>query len=82
MERMQEEMDYPESRRTFTEASASTLGTTSSLNLAFTAANGHPDAPPAQESPLVMAAVNMGGKILDTKDDGGDSPPREERDDE
>ena len=82
MERMQEEMDYPESRRTFTEASASALGTTSSLNLAFTAANGHPDAPPAQESPLVMAAVNMGGKILDTKDDGGESPPHEERDDE
>ena len=82
MERMQEEMDYPESRRTFTEASASALGTTSSLNLAFTADNGHPDALPAQESPLVMAAVNMGGKILDTKDDGGKSPPSEERDDE
>ena len=85
MERMQEEMDYPESRRTFMDAIASALGITSSLNLAFTADNGHPDAPSAQESPLVMAAVNMGGKILDTthdKDDRGETPPQEERDDE
>ncbi|MCZ6788385.1 MAG: DNA polymerase III subunit gamma/tau [Chloroflexi bacterium] len=85
MERMQEEMDYPESRRTFMDAVASALGTTSSLNLAFTADNGHPDAPSAQASPLVMAAVNMGGKILDTthdKDDRDETPPQEERDDE
>ncbi|MCZ6615463.1 MAG: DNA polymerase III subunit gamma/tau [Chloroflexi bacterium] len=85
MERMQEEMDHPESRRTFMDAVASALGTTSSLNLAFTADNGHPDAPTAQASPLVMAAVNMGGKILDTthdKDDRDETPPQEERDDE
>ena len=82
MERMREEMDYPESRRTFMDAIASALGITSPLNLAFTADNGHPDAPSAQESPLVMAAVNMGGKILDTTHDKDETPPQEEQDDE
>ena len=82
MERMQEEMDYPESRRMFMDAIAVALGITSSLNLAFTADNGHPDAPSAQESPLVMAAVNMGGKILNTTDDTGETPPQEENADE
>ena len=69
MERMQEEMDNPESRRMFLDAVAKAAGASVPLNLAFTAANGQQTAPQATESPLVKAALNMGGKVLDQRED-------------
>ena len=54
MERMQEEMEYPESRRTFLEAVGGNLGVTGSLSLVFTAANGQQQTTSQSgESPLV-----------------------------
>ena len=74
MERIREEMDYPESRRTFLEAMAKIMGTSPSLTLEFkTTAEIH-DKHPENESPLVTAAMNMGGKILnadETKEKDG-----------
>ena len=73
MERMQEEMDYPESRRTFLDAVANNLESATPLNLGFTAANGQQQTTPQQaESPLVKAALNMGGKILDQGEQVGE----------
>jgi len=66
MERIREEMDYPESRRAFLEATTNIMGTSPSLTLAFkTTAEIH-DKHPKSESALVTAAMNMGGKILNT----------------
>lgn len=79
MERMQEEMDYPESRRTLLEAVSENLGPTGSLSLVFTAANGQQPTPSRRgESPLVKAAVKMGGKILETGDDLGGPHPHDD----
>lgn len=79
MERMQEEMDYPESRRTFLEAVGENLGATGSLSLVFTAANGQQQTTSQSgESPLVKAAVKMGGKILEAGDDLGETQLHEE----
>ena len=79
MERMQEEMEYPESRRTFLEAVGGNLGVTGSLSLVFTAANGQQQTTSQSgESPLVKAAVKMGGKILETGNDLGKTQPYEE----
>ena len=82
MERMQEEMDNPESRRTFLDAVAKALGSTSPSNLAFTAANGQQAVSRGIDSPLVKAAMNRGGKILDERDDVGKPQSNEEQDDE
>ena len=79
MERMQEEMEYPESRRTFLEAVGGNLGVTGSLSLVFTAVNGQQQTTSqSAESPLVKAAVKMGGKILETGDDPGEPQPHKE----
>ena len=65
MERMKEEMDNPESRRNVLDAITAALGITTPLNLTYTAPNGpeRPDKP--RQSPLVQAALGMGGKILE-----------------
>ena len=65
MERMKEEMDNPESRRNVLDAITAALGITTPLNLTYTAPNGpeSPDKP--RQSPLVQAALGMGGKILE-----------------
>ena len=65
MERMKEEMDNPESRRTFLEAVTTALDGTTPLNLVFTAPNGREGADRASKSSLVQAALGMGGKILE-----------------
>ncbi len=79
MERMQEEMDFPESRRTFLDAAARALGATTPLELAFTAANGQAEAAPPEESPLVKAALGMGAKILDQGSDTDQPQSNQER---
>ncbi|PKB66569.1 MAG: hypothetical protein BZY82_05330 [SAR202 cluster bacterium Io17-Chloro-G3] len=69
MERMQEEMDYPESKRTLQEALTMALGTSSELTLSFTAENSEQELSQENDSPLVKAALNMGGKIVDQEDE-------------
>ena len=65
MERMKEEMDNPESRRTFLQAVTTALGITTPLNLAFTAPNGREDADKTFQSPMLQAALGMGAQILE-----------------
>jgi len=65
MERMKEEMDNPESRRTLLEAVTTALGITTPLNLVFTAPDGQEGADKTLQSPLLQAALGMGGKILE-----------------
>ena len=65
MERMKEEMDNPESRRNVLDAITTALGITTPLNLTFTAPNGPESTDKPLQSPLVQAALGMGGKILE-----------------
>lgn len=65
MERTKEEMDNPESRRTFLEVVTTALGITTPLNLVFTAPNEREGANNTVRSPLLQAALGMGGKILE-----------------
>ena len=65
MERMKEEMDNPESRRNFLETVTTALGITTTLNLVFSAPNGREEAEKNFQSPLLQAALGMGGKILE-----------------
>ncbi len=65
MERMKDEMDNPESRRTFMEAVTTALGITTPLNLSFTAPNGQEGASNTMRSPLLRAALGMGAKIIE-----------------
>ena len=65
MERMKEEMDNPESQRNFMETVTTALGITTTLNLVFSAPNGREGAEKTFQSPLLQAALGMGGKILE-----------------
>ncbi|MCZ6891730.1 MAG: DNA polymerase III subunit gamma/tau [Chloroflexi bacterium] len=65
MERMQEEMDNPDSKRTFLDAISSALGITSPITLSFSATNGQNNRQKLQQSPLLQTALGMGGKILE-----------------
>ena len=65
MERMVEEMENPESKRTFISTVASALGLTEPLELSFRSPNGQEGRNQARQSPLVQAALGMGGKILE-----------------
>ena len=65
MERMLDEMENPESKRTLTSTVASALGLTEPLELSFRSPNGQEGRNQARQSPLVQAALGMGGKILE-----------------
>ena len=65
MERMKEEMDNPESRRNVVGVITAALGITTPLNLTFSAPNGPESTDKPLQSPLVQAALGMGGKILE-----------------
>jgi hypothetical protein len=65
MERMQDEMDNPDSKRTFLEAVSSALGITNPITLSFSATNGQNPRQKSQQSPLLQTALGMGGKILE-----------------
>ena len=65
MERMLDEMENPESKRTFISTVASALGLTEPLELSFRSPNGQESRNQARQSPLVQAALGMGGKILE-----------------
>ena len=72
MERMKEEMDNPESRRNFLEVLTAALGITTPLNLSYTAPNGPESVDKPLQSPLVQAALGMGGKILEEAEERHD----------
>ena len=65
MERMMDEMENPESKRTMISTVASALGLTEPLELSFRSPNGQEGRNQARQSPLVQAALGMGGKILE-----------------
>ncbi len=65
MERTKEEMDNPESRRNVLGVITAALGITTPLNLTFSAPNGPESTDKPLQSPLVQAALGMGGKILE-----------------
>ena len=65
MERMLDEMENPESKRTFISTVASAIGLTEPLELSFRSPNGQEGRNQARQSPLVQAALGMGGKILE-----------------
>ena len=65
MERMMDEMENPESKRTMISTVASALGVTEPLELSFRSPNGQEGRNQARQSPLVQAALGMGGKILE-----------------
>ena len=60
MERMRDEMDNPESRRTFLEVVTTALGITTTLNLVFSAPNGREGADKTFQSPLLQARPGNG----------------------
>ncbi len=65
MERMKEELENPESRHNFIETIAKALSTPTSLELVLTAPDGQEGSDKTSQSPLVQAALGMGGKILE-----------------
>ncbi len=65
MERMLDEMENPESKRTLVSTVSSALGLTEPLELSFQSPNGQEGRNQARQSPLVQAALGMGGKILE-----------------
>ena len=71
MERMQEEMNDPQSRKTLEEAITSASGASYKVNLDLTndAANGPKN--PSAQSHLVKTALTMGARIIEEK---GDEP--------
>jgi len=69
MERMKEELDNPDSNRTFQETIKTALGNTTPLKLVFAASNGSDARNRNAQSPMVQVALGMGGKILEETED-------------
>ncbi len=70
MERMEQELSDPQTRKVIAGALAKALGDTYDISLGVveTAANG-PRRSPAMRSHLVRAAQNLGAKVIDEKED-------------
>ena len=68
LERMQEELDDPQSMKTVNEAFGKSLGTTYRLRLTLAQDNGGDGIPMSTQSPLVRAAQSMGARILEERD--------------
>lgn len=69
MDRMKEELDNPDSNRTFQETIKTALGNTTPLKLVFAASNGSDARNRNAQSPMVQVALGMGGKILEETED-------------
>jgi hypothetical protein len=66
LERLQEELEDPQSVRTVKAAMAEALGTAYELNLVVAEdSNGRSGPSPATESPLVRYAKNLGARIVE-----------------
>jgi hypothetical protein len=70
MERMEEELSDPQTRKVLTTALAKALGEPYDISVGVvgTAVNG-PRRSPAMRSHLVRAAQNLGAKVIDEKED-------------
>ncbi len=70
MERMQEELDDPESRKIIKDAFAKSMGGTYDIETALAGADGGaPKRSAVQTSHLVRAAIGMGARVLSEKED-------------
>jgi hypothetical protein len=68
MERMQEELDDPQGMRTINEAIKKSLGNSYELKLKVIGDNGASRVPVTSQSPLVRAALNMGARIMEERE--------------
>ena len=68
LERMQEELDDPQGIRTVNEALLKTLGTSYELRLTLANDNGAGSVPSTTQSPLVRAALSMGARIMEERE--------------
>ena len=77
LERMQEELDDPQGMKTVNEALLKALGSTYQLKLALAGDNGSSRALTTGQSPLVRAALSMGARILEERnnDEQADEAP-------
>jgi DNA polymerase-3 subunit gamma/tau len=72
MERIQEEMDTPEGRRQFMDTITKAVGLPSPPKLELIAPNAPQRTDKASRSPLVQAALSMGGRIIDETEEKDD----------
>ena len=68
LDRMQEELDDPQSMKTIEEALVKSLGASYRLRLTSLGGDGAGDAPSPTQSPLVRAALNMGARITEERE--------------
>ena len=68
LERMQEELDDPQGMKTVTEALTKTLGASYQLRLTLVDDNGAGRVPSTSQSPLVKAALSMGARIMEERE--------------
>ncbi|MCE2462421.1 MAG: DNA polymerase III subunit gamma/tau [Dehalococcoidia bacterium] len=68
LERMQEELDDPQGMKTVNEALLKSLGASYRLRLSLAEGNGGGNPPATAQSPLVRAALSMGARIMEERE--------------
>ena len=68
LERMQEELDDPQGMKTVNEALLKSLGTSYELRLSLAGGNGGSNSSVTAQSPLVRAALSMGARIMEERE--------------
>ncbi len=68
LERMQEELDDPQGMKTVNEALLKSLGTSYRLRLSLAEGNGGGNPTATAQSPLVRAALSMGARIMEERE--------------
>ena len=68
LERMQEELDDPQGMKTVNEALLRSLGSSYQLSLTLEGDNGSVSSSSPNDSPLVRAALNMGARIMEERE--------------
>ena len=68
LERIQEELDDPQGMKTVAEALTKTLGASYQLRLTLVDDNGAGRVPSTSQSPLVKAALSMGARIMEERE--------------
>ena len=68
LERLKEELDWPESRRKFIEAVTKVTGISAEPSIEFVPVDPSQSNRKATRSPLVQAALGMGGRIIQESD--------------
>jgi DNA polymerase-3 subunit gamma/tau len=70
MERFQQELEDPKCQHDITENLCRALGKSQGLKLSLEAENGNNNASTSTHSPLIRAAMNMGARIIEEKENG------------